>query len=90
MSAKRRWESPIIWCVRASRAKSFRTIESVGAEPARLRFEVFQCLAPIAPLDGDRAQVEEHKRVVRPVLQLTFQNLGIAVDLPGTHSALST
>ena len=30
-------ESPIIWCARASRAKIFLTIESLGAEPARLR-----------------------------------------------------
>ena len=30
-------ESPSIWCARAIRANSFRVIESLGAEPARLR-----------------------------------------------------
>ena len=37
-TASAAWESPIIWCVCAINANNLHTIESVGAEPARLRF----------------------------------------------------
>jgi hypothetical protein len=38
---------------------------------------VIHRLAPIAPLDGDRSQLEEHERIVRPVIQVAFQDTGV-------------
>ena len=37
---------------------------------------------PVLPLDGDRAQVEEHKWVVGPLSQLGLEDLAIALELP--------
>jgi hypothetical protein len=37
---------------------------------------------PVLPLDGDRAQVEEHERVVAPLGQLGLEDLAIAEKLP--------
>jgi hypothetical protein len=37
---------------------------------------------PVLPLDGDRAQVEEHERVVGQLGQLGFEDFAIALELP--------
>ena len=58
-------------------------IESLGAERCRLLPEVTQRLAPVLPLDGDGAQVEQDERFIGPVLQLLEQDAGVALELPG-------
>ncbi len=40
---------------------------------------------PIAPLDGDRAEIEEDERLVRPVLQLFAEDPRIAFELSGSQ-----
>ena len=37
---------------------------------------------PVLPLDGDRAQVEEHERVVGPLGRLSLEALAVALKLP--------
>ena len=56
-------------------------IESLGADPARLQSGTS---APRSSrgIVGDRAEVEQHERVVRPVFQLLEQDPRIAIELP--------
>ena len=49
--------------------------------PAQAALEVAQGGSPVLPLDGDRTQVEQHERVVRPLGQLGFEDLAIALEL---------
>ena len=62
--------SPSIWWQRAIKAKSLRVIESVRSRAGQAVAEVAQGRTPVLPLDGDRAQVEEHERIVGPLGQL--------------------
>ena len=41
---------------------------------------------PIAPLNGDRAQVEQDERLIGPVLQLFLKDPRIAIELSGSQS----
>ena len=41
----------------------------------------------VLAFDGDRAQVEEHERVIGPLGQLGFEDLAIALELCASRSA---
>ncbi len=60
-------------------------IESVGADRARLRWRNRNAPVQILPLEGDRTQVEENERVLRPVVQLAVQDPDIALQLSGSQ-----
>jgi hypothetical protein len=45
----------------------------------------FQRPVPIAPLDGDRAEIEEDERLIGPVLQLFAEDPRIAFELSGSQ-----
>src|SRR5271157_5019421 len=82
--------SPSIWWQRAIRAKSLRTMESVGGRSAQAALEMAQSGWPVLPLDGDRA-VEEHERVIGPLGQLGqlgqlgLEDFAIALELAFTQ-----
>ncbi len=59
-----------------------RTIESFGPDPRQAALKISQGGSPVLPLDGDRTQVEQHKRIVWPLGQLGFEDLVIALQLP--------
>ena len=44
--------------------------------------EQLQRLAPVLPLDGDGAEVEQDERVVGPLGQLVAEDAFIALELP--------
>ena len=73
----------------AIRAKSFRTMDSVGADCAGGAVDG-QGGRPVLPLDGDRAEVEEHERVVGPLGGLGLEDLlpagACAPTAPGRRS----
>ena len=58
--------SSSIWCARAIRAYSLRVIESVGAEPPGCGAGSRGPRASLA-VERDRAEVEQHERVVGPL-----------------------
>ena len=53
-----------------------------GGRSVQAALEMAKGRLPVLPLDGDRAQVEEHERVVGPLGQLGLEDLEIALKLP--------
>ena len=79
--AQRRWQVSEHLVAAGDQGVEFAHDRIGGGRSAQAVLEMAQGGRLVLAIDGDRAQVEEHERVIGPLGQLGFEDLAIALEL---------